>query len=278
MNPANTYNVQPTVYLIGETMPSKHQISRYLRDAGYDSKTVAHWDNLPAPTLNDLIEFMGRLCYASFDLSQNDNLTRVRNKQEAYIENLLDSGHGSVLEHAEVNFVIRNCSRVLTHELVRHRVGTAISQESMRYVRTDAWNFVYPRSFLDESIPIHVQRELVALSEQLLANTKETLAKMTDLLQMETFTFNEKKRYTSALRRWIPNGVATQIGWSANIRTLRHVINLRSSDAAEEEMRTVADRIARLCFDRYPLLFKDFTYESPEFHGDAPVWKGKFLA
>jgi thymidylate synthase (FAD) len=42
-----------------------------------------------------------------------------------------------VLEHAQFTFFITGVSRGLTHELVRHRVGVAISQRSTRYVDED---------------------------------------------------------------------------------------------------------------------------------------------
>ncbi|MGH2903148.1 MAG: FAD-dependent thymidylate synthase, partial [Solirubrobacteraceae bacterium] len=82
-----------------------------------------------------LVEFGGRACYRSWEPGLNPNVSRVRTDQREYFANILRSAHGSVLEHANYSFVIRNCSRVFTHELVRHRAGSAFSQESLRYVR-----------------------------------------------------------------------------------------------------------------------------------------------
>jgi thymidylate synthase (FAD) len=59
-------------------------------------------------------------------------------------ENILRSGHEWVLEHASFTFVLHNVSRVLTHELIRHRPGTAVSQESLRFVRLDEIPFWFP--------------------------------------------------------------------------------------------------------------------------------------
>src|SRR5262249_3114651 len=42
-----------------------------------------------------------------------------------YVGNLINQGHGSVLEHAVWDVLITGVSRSLTHELVRHRAGTA---------------------------------------------------------------------------------------------------------------------------------------------------------
>ena len=70
--------------------------------------------------------------------------------------------------------------------------------------------------------------------------------------------FAVKKEATSALRRLAPLGLSTDIIWTANVRTLRHVIALRTAPAAEEELRLVFDAVARLARDEAPALFQDF--------------------
>jgi thymidylate synthase (FAD) len=85
----------------------------------------------PSPTqlqgsdAEKLIETAGRTCYDSFGKGRSSG---------DFAEHILESGHGSVLEHAQYSFFISGVSRGLTHELVRHRVGVAISQRSTRYV------------------------------------------------------------------------------------------------------------------------------------------------
>ncbi|KKK63349.1 hypothetical protein LCGC14_2995190, partial [marine sediment metagenome] len=79
----------------------------------------------------------------------NRNLTRVREGNQPHIKNILDSGHGSVLEHASATFAFRNVSRVFTHEIVRHRAGWAFSQESLRYVRADELGYWLPSILQD---------------------------------------------------------------------------------------------------------------------------------
>ena len=91
-----------------------------------------------------LVEFAGRACYRSWEPGLNPNVTRVRSDQQEYFENLLRSAHGSVLEHASYTFALRDVSRVFTHELVRHRAGSAFSQESLRYVRLTEIGFRVP--------------------------------------------------------------------------------------------------------------------------------------
>ena len=65
-------------------------------------------------------------------------------------------------------------------------------------------------------------------------------------------------RSTSALRRLAPIGLSTDILWTANVRTLRHVIEMRTAEGAEEELRLVFDRIASIMVAEAPNLFQDF--------------------
>jgi thymidylate synthase (FAD) len=71
--------------------------------------------------------------------------------------------------------------------------------------------------------------------------------------------FHVKKEVTSALRRLAPTGLSTDIVWTANARTLRHVIEMRTAEGAEEELRLVFDKIARIMQSEAPGLFQDFS-------------------
>ena len=68
-------------------------------------------------------------CYRSWEPGLNPNVTRIRTDQAKYLENILASAHGSVLEHVSFTFVLHNVSRVFTHEVVRHRPGVAMWEE-----------------------------------------------------------------------------------------------------------------------------------------------------
>ncbi len=47
--------------------------------------------------------------------------------------------------------------------------------------------------------------------------------------------------------------------WTANLRTLRHVIEQRTAPGAEEEMRSVFDSVARIIAVEAPGLMQDFS-------------------
>ena len=66
-----------------------------------------------------------------------------------------------MLEHASYTFAFRDVSRVFTHELVRHRAGSAFSQESLRYVRLADIGFRVPPALEP------LREQVVAIVEQL---------------------------------------------------------------------------------------------------------------
>lgn len=71
--------------------------------------------------------------------------------------------------------------------------------------------------------------------------------------------FHDKKQITSMMRRTIPMGIATGGVWTLNIRALRHVLALRASEAAEEEICHVFTRIGKRIVEEEPRLFGDFS-------------------
>jgi thymidylate synthase (FAD) len=155
-----------------------------------------------------------------------------------------------VLEHANYSFALRNVSRVFTHELVRHRAGSAFSQESLRYVRLTDIGFRIP------PVLEPVREQVLAIVEQL-EEFQVSAAKELGI-DSDGVPFHVKKEVTSALRRLAPLGLSTDIVWTANARTLRHVIEMRTAEGAEEELRSVFDEIARIMQAEAPNLFQDF--------------------
>src|SRR5438874_2744402 len=134
-------SVEPEVFLVARPRLDYDQIAAYLREVGGESWLERLDRGELAGDAQNLAEFAGRLCYRSWEPGLNPNVTKIRKDQSVYLENILRSAHGSVLEHVNFSFVLHNVSRVLTHELVRHRAGVAVSQESLRFVRLDELPF-----------------------------------------------------------------------------------------------------------------------------------------
>jgi thymidylate synthase (FAD) len=249
---APMHPTSPEVFLLARPSIDVDGMRAYLRDVGGESWLERRLEEAEdGPNGGELIvEFGGRACYRSWEPGLNPNVTRVRTDQREYFANILRSAHGSVLEHANYSLALRNVSRVFTHELVRHRAGSAFSQESLRYVRLTDIGFRVPPALEP------VREQVLSIVEQL-EEFQVSAAKELGIDE-DGVPFHVKKEVTSALRRLAPIGLSTDILWTANARTLRHVIEMRTAEGAEEELRLVFDKIARLMQAEAPGLFQDF--------------------
>ncbi len=247
------HETRPLVFLIARPSIDPEAMAGYLREVGGESwlqRRLEESEQPPNPG-ELLVEFGGRACYRSWEPGLNPNVTKVRTDQREYFANILRSAHGSVLEHANYSFVLRNVSRIFTHELVRHRAGSAFSQESLRYVRLTDIGFRVPPALEP------VRERVLSIVEQLEEFQRDAAQELG--IDEEGVPFHVKKEVTSALRRLAPTGLSTDILWTANARTLRHVIEMRTAPGAEEEMRMVFDDIAQVMLAEAPGLFQDFT-------------------
>jgi thymidylate synthase (FAD) len=245
--------VEPAVIKLAETRVDERGVQELASRYG-----ALDWLNRVRPTQpNDaefLIELAGRTCYKSFGLGLNPNVTKIRENSRDYLTNVLEKGDGSILEHATVTFAFLNVSRVFTHEIVRHRAGTAMSQESLRYVR--------PRE-----ISLWIPPDLEPVTSKVSETIREIERRYHELEEQynwDKMTFEQKKRVTSALRRILPDGIATNLIWTANHRTIRWVIEMRTHPSAEVEIRKVFGRVAEICMKDYPFLYGDFTVKQLE--------------
>ncbi len=246
------HETTPQVFLIARPSIDVDGMRSYLADVGGESWLARRLEESEeAPNAGELlVEFGGRACYRSWEPGLNPNVTRVRTDQRDYFANILRSAHGSVLEHANYSFALRNVSRVFTHELVRHRAGSAFSQESLRYVRLSDIGFRVPAALEP------VREQVLAIVERLEEFQTSAAAELG--IDDDGVPFHVKKEVTSALRRLAPLGLSTDIIWTANARTLRHVIEMRTAPGAEEELRFVFDAVARTMQAEAPGLFQDF--------------------
>ena len=247
------HETTPSVFLIARPSIDVEGMGAYLRDVGGQSWLERRLSEDGEGRLNSgelLVEFAGRACYRSWEPGLNPNVSKVRTDQRDYFANILRSAHGSVLEHANYSFALRNVSRAATHEIVRHRAGSAFSQESLRYVRLADIGFRVPPALEP------LRERVLSIVEQL----EEFQVSAADALRLDDagVPFHVKKEVTSAMRRLAPIGLSTDIIWTANVRTLRHVIEMRTAEGAEEELRLIFDQLASLMLAEAPGLFQDF--------------------
>lgn len=213
-----------------------------------------------------VVEAAGRRCYKSFVAGANANVTKIRENSDEYLRNIVKVGHGSVLEHSMYTFALEGISRVVTHELVRHRVGVAISQESLRYVRLIDIPFRIPQWIQDDEVLMDMATDLLQSMEAF-----QVVAARSAGIDDPDKDFHFKKEVTSDLRRFAPLGLLTGMVWSANLRTLRQTIEARTADGAEREIRELFHRIGLIMLEEAPSIFGDFV-QTPVKGSDIPAW------
>ena len=195
-----------------------------------------------------LAEFAGRLCY----MSQHNPAKR---ETREYIENIKKQGHGSVLEHANYSVLMEGVSRSLTHELVRHRAGFAYSQLSQRYVDESQASFVVPPAILGDEALEQAWRAQVEGAQTLYV---DLVGKLMERYGWVADKVHRRKMAREAARAVLPNATETKIVVTANARAWRTMLELRSSEGAELEIRRLAVALLRLLQCEAPGFFSDF--------------------
>lgn len=233
---------EPTVYLVGRQAVESAELGRFLADHGVS------WETDTEVGSEELVEVAGRVCYMSFARPRPGG-------NAAYVNHILEVGHGSVLEHAVWNFIFTGVSRSLTHELVRHRAGMGYSQLSQRYVDESEAEYVEPDV-------IAAEPELHDLWVEAVTRSHQAYVRLADRLQ-ERFTdisdrTLRRKLARQAARSVLPNATETKIFVTANARALRHFIEMRASRYAEDEIRKLALKVLEIMKNEAPHLFGDY--------------------
>jgi thymidylate synthase (FAD) len=257
-------NVPIEIFNIARTVVDREEVRRWLDHIGATNYEIPEDGAVSNPAL--LIALAAKRCYMSFEPGLNPNVTKVRKDMTDYIDHILESGHGSVLEHSVYTFALEGISRVFTAEMNRHRAGWAISEGSLRFIRFDK-NIPWwlPTSLQinpgdDADLAMRKARS-VSVFDKAFRHQEECYGELLKIWDMETghHNFSYKKKVTSCLRRIVGLGVATGGVWTGNIRALRHVITMRASEAAEEEIFYVFQKIGCMMIEKEGLLFGDFS-------------------
>ena len=86
--------VEPEVFLVARPQIDYEAIAAYLHEVGGE-RWLERLDRDQLDTdAQNLAEFAGRMCYRSWEPGLNPNVSRIREDQLQYLENILRSGHG----------------------------------------------------------------------------------------------------------------------------------------------------------------------------------------
>jgi thymidylate synthase (FAD) len=245
------YLKEPGVGIISKPHVDIRGLEGFL--AGFEPKlgfTGYLLDPDPLPDSAQLCKTAGQVCYASFGPKHTPNADAGR-----YFNNIITSGHGSVLEHASFSFLLYGISRSLTHELVRHRAGTAFSQVSQRYVSGKVLRFVERPEYVYD---YDLHRQFEARIDRAARDYEDIVEKAMLKEDSTKFDTDARKRVQQTARSVLPNETEAPMVFTANVRSLRHIIEMRASEHAETEIRKLAVRMFLCLVQVEPLLFGDY--------------------
>lgn len=157
---------------------------------------------------------------------------------KAILENVLNLGHTSVIEHTYFTFAISDVSRSLTHQLVRHRIAS-YAQQSQRYVNLNNPNFVTPPK-------ISKDKDMKKAYDKTMENIWKEYNRLLDLGIPA-----EDARYV------LPNATCTNIIVTMNARSLQNFFELRCCLHAQWEIRQCANKMLTEVKKVAPTIFKN---------------------
>jgi thymidylate synthase (FAD) len=213
------------------------------------------------PEPEKLIAAAAKLCYSPIgveDIMEGLDAQKV----EKFLNMLMDLGHESPIEHVTFTFGVEGVSRVLTHQLVRHRVGCSYSQQSQRYVKLEQFEYIVPPEI--EKLPAAKEKFIQAM-----ADDQRVYNELVELLMEEHFKRyiaegkTEKQARSAAEKTSIedaryvfPNACETKIVFTMTARALMNFLRHRCCNRAQWEIRELADEMLRQLKAVAPVLFK----------------------
>ena len=189
----------------------------------------------PNPEL--VIANAARTCY--------DSKEKDLESSRKMIKAIVKSGHESCVEHATATFRLSDVSRVLTHELVRHRLFS-FSQRSQRYVKENEPSYVIPDVLVDGN----TSNQKMILARDIFEKAMQSAWDAYSLL-LSYGLKPEDARFV------LPNACTTEIVVSGNFREYRNFLKLRLSPRAQWEIRKAANIILDKLYEIAPSCFED---------------------
>ena len=153
------------------------------------------------------------------------------------IGNVIESGHGSTIEHIVFTFALSGVSRTLSHQLVRHRAGVAFDQQSQRYVKFKGAATMLPATIAEADPDLRGRYE---------AQVDGALELYGELV--EAGVPGEDARFV------FPNATRTNLVMTTNLRALIHMSGLRLCTMAQWEIRRLFQLIRHEVFTVSPFL------------------------
>ncbi|AVQ47551.1 FAD-dependent thymidylate synthase [Clostridium botulinum] len=204
------------------------------------------------PNAEKLIASAAKLCYSSSGIEDLQN-NLDKEKVDKFLNMLMSYGHESPIEHVSFTFGIEGVSRSLTHQLVRHRIGS-YSQQSQRYVRLDQFEYVIPPS-------VEKDEEAKKIYIETMKNCQKSYDDITNILKEKYINdglraIDAEKKAIEDARYVFPNACTSKIIVTMNARSLMNFFRHRCCNRAQWEIRELAETMLFEVKEVAPTLFK----------------------
>lgn len=185
-------------------------------------------------------------------------------KKRTLLDHLIDSGHWGPFEHPQASIAIDDITRVVTHQIVRHRHFT-YDQQSMRVVGVD--------DFSDNPDRVEIEEEFQfpTFAGEEYDVDRGGVHDIKDIEKVEVNykeAYNQSSQYYKELlklgvpkeqaRKVLPTGVKTNIVMSGNSRAWMHILNVRTKADVQGETRRCAESIFEQLKEWMPYVMKKY--------------------
>ena len=242
-------------------------------------------------------EAAARTCYDSFESSENEAINQIENSMPdatmcSDINSIEESNllgdlawtyfHHSILEHANLSFLIRGTSRGVLQEHARHRIQ-AISVRSTRYTMSSIINafvasegnrefFIKKILNFDMFVTVDAEYNRIEISamfdkliyqQKIVEDFKDISVAKSSLGFLDEFKDNSEALYVAleagkkkrnvgdAFKHIITDNVKVDMVVTFNLRSLKNYFTLRDSGAAYFQIRWLAQEMMKVTPSKY---------------------------
>ena len=191
-----------------------------------------------------LIWRAARVCYSIKSMAELEGEWNETpdEKRTGLVLGLIERGHRTTYSHPTFSYVIV-CSRVVSHQLVRHQVGVTIDQESQRYVPYEAgFRYIQPEG-VDDNI-----------FKKLMENAHD---KYMDLYKEYRLSGQGKRESAELARYVLPSAISTRMVCTCSLAALLHLNSVRvqgDTGRPQGETQIVCAEMVKLVIETEPWL------------------------
>lgn len=245
---------EPKVYLVGQSEIKEEGVSMFLRDQKtcwyLAEESMLESGDREASDGELLCELAARISSFSFGEVQKTKGTHK------FLKKVIERKHGAVIENAVWSFIITGISRSLAQEFTRHRIASYLMR-SQRYIDESEANFIEPDIIAEDDELHELWCKSIEASHQAYVEMVQKLSEKI-IKYVSLSSFEQKKLARQSARSLLPISCETMLFVTMNARSLRGFLELRANQAADMEIRKVANLLYNILVKEAPSIFEDY--------------------